>query len=283
MDNTGPVPQTESQTENTPGSSPKQKPALKLIRCGCDGYGYREEDRNVNGLFQKIKVYCDCELGKHLKYENSARKREYDTQQAMAAAPQRIIAADVPRRYQDFNLSDSPLQGESAKIVEQMRSALNPESWFLFGRFGVGKTGLAVSYIRHFVSTPALYKQCYDGTHPDILATFSTTPDLLSQLRDTYNGHTSEFDIIKQFRSVPLLVLDDIGAEHVKDTEWLSARMYQILDRRNTDGLPTIFTSNVTFDDLAKTIGERVVERMLEMCGLANIVEITGPNLRVKK
>lgn len=282
METQKPQPPLESPRAVTPNSSQNRRPVLKQDDCWCEGVGYREESANIDGFFRKLHHFCSCPAGLAAKIEDQQIRAALNITKARALAPAMIEKADVPLRYREFTLSQTPITGPSARVVRDILSALIPESWFFFGSYGVGKTGLAVSYLRHFVSTPALYEQCYQKPKPDALALFRTTPDLLSQLRDCYSSGASEYALIRQVGDVPLLVLDDIGAEHVKDNGWLSDRLYQILNRRNGNGLPTLFTSNVSLDHLADSIQERVTERIMEMCGMDNIVEITGPNLRVK-
>ena len=72
-----------------------------------------------------------------------------------------------------------------------------------------------------------------------------------------------------------LLVLDDAGAE--KWTEWTEPTLYTIIDERYSYCKPLIITTNSTLDELEKKIGDRAMDRVLEMC---EIVENTGESYR---
>jgi DNA replication protein DnaC len=76
-------------------------------------------------------------------------------------------------------------------------------------------------------------------------------------------------------RTVPLCVLDDIGAERV--TDWVRERLFVIVNARHDADLPTIFTSNLAPPALDDHLGERTMWRIIEMC---EVVHLDGPNLR---
>ena len=107
-------------------------------------------------------------------------------------------------------------------------------------------------------------------------------PALFASLRATYNRQgESEDAIINLYARCGLLILDDLGAEQVKDTTWLEDRLYQIVGHRHANMLPTVITSNVGLDELAGRIGERNGWRIAEMVGTGNVLNLTGcHNLR---
>ena len=139
----------------------------------------------------------------------------------------------------------------------------------LWGPAGTGKTGLAISDLRD-----CIVKNRNDGR-------FASLPALLSELRNTYSDRTrSEADVLRHYQHDGLLILDDLGAEHVKDTGWLEDRLYQIIGYRHAELQPTIFTSNLSPEELGQRIGERVMWRIVEMCGKAGIIHVDGKNHR---
>lgn len=205
--------------------------------------------------------YCACPAGD--------RERVRDAQMASAIAWSR---SGIPHRFREFSLDTSPLAVTKPSLIEEMRSS--GSSWFLWGPVGTGKTGLAVGYARAWV---------FDSGCASLA--FRPIPDLLSDLRDTYNrrdGSKSESDVLRECREAELLVLDDIGAEHVKDSGWLEDRLYQIIGHRHGDDSATVFTSNLSLPQLAARIGERNTWRIAEMCE-GRIVRLDGANLRLPK
>lgn len=96
---------------------------------------------------------------------------------------------------------------------------------------------------------------------------FTSTVELLEQLKATYNagsGTETAQNITDRLKKAPLLVLDDMGAE--KPSEWVSERLFEIVDYRYNEELPVIITTNATPQELKQKIGERSFDRLREMC-----------------
>ena len=102
-----------------------------------------------------------------------------------------------------------------------------------------------------------------------------TVPDLLDELRPG-NGDSDEK--LRLLREIQLLLLDDLGAQ--RDTEWVTERLFVILNARYNAMLPTLITSNLTLEELDKAPGwKRITDRILEMC---DVVRLDGPSHRVR-
>ena len=72
-----------------------------------------------------------------------------------------------------------------------------------------------------------------------------------------------------------LLIIDDIGAEKV--TEWVRERMVSIINTRVSGRLSTIYTSNLSPEELVAQFEERIGSRVI---GCSQLVEITGKDRR---
>jgi DNA replication protein DnaC len=83
-------------------------------------------------------------------------------------------------------------------------------------------------------------------------------PDLLDHLRATFrpDSEASYDEQLEQVRSVALLVLDDLGTE--SPTPWAREKLYQLVNHRYNERLPTVFTNNVRPEQL----DPRIVSRM---------------------
>lgn len=82
----------------------------------------------------------------------------------------------------------------------------------------------------------------------------------LNALRDGYR-HSGESDyehIIAFARNCSLLILDDLGSERA--TEWATEQLDFIIDFRYENHKPLIITTNLTLDDLAPRIADRIRE-----------------------
>jgi len=183
------------------------------------------------------------------------------------AAHQRLVGANIPRRYQHCTIANFTAYNESLeRAAAQARrvAAAFPavtQGLFLEGQPGVGKTHLAVAVLKQVVETAGARGLFYD------------TRDLLRVIRSTYDPsiRTTELDILRPVMSADLLVLDDLGAE--KTSEWVDETMNLIVNTRYNERRLTILTSNYPDipDDtdpnsLLFRIGGRMRSRLHEMC-----------------
>ncbi len=133
----------------------------------------------------------------------------------------------------------------------------------LSGTVGSGKTGLAVSlaYVLHMAG-----KRVRIGTFTEIL-------DEMRPNAANGKAETAPADMYKP----TLLVLDDLGTQKV--TEYVSERLFAIVDGRHQRGLPTIITTNLDLRELNNQFGSRVVSRIVEVSTFATL---TGEDLRYR-
>ena len=123
--------------------------------------------------------------------------------------------------------------------------AANPAGWlFLTGRYGTGKTHLAAAIANEAITR-------------GISCIFQPVPDLLDQLRMGYGNTTDSYeDRFERVRSIPLLILDDLGAQ--SSTPWAEEKLYQIINHRYTNKLPTVITSNVSLREMDGRVASRL-------------------------
>lgn len=110
---------------------------------------------------------------------------------------------------------------------------------------------------------------------------FLIVPDLLDELRASFSNkkETTEFDLLDIARTIPILILDDLGAHNY--TEWSRNRIYSILNYRMNEQLPTIITSNLDFNEIEQYLGERTCSRLLQMCRVFRLS--TEQDIRMQK
>ena len=141
-----------------------------------------------------------------------------------------------------------------------------PEGWLLFtGNRGSGKTHLAVAIVGESLRQG---RQVF----------FAFVPTLLDHLRMTYSPDSPvAFDeLFEQVLNVPLLVLDDLGAEN--STPWAEEKLYQIVVHRHEARLATVITTASNMEELEggkPRIASRLVDSMV-----VEWVAIEAPNFR---
>jgi DNA replication protein DnaC len=174
-------------------------------------------------------------------------------------------------RLEDFKFSyyENAKTGESLPAKEHLlnaRKAWNAARVFVdgvlkdphhigllyTGQAGSGKTYLAASIANELIRH-----------NKGVL--FVVVPDLLDELRATYDRKdVSEYDILDMAKTIPILILDDLGAHNY--TDWTRNRIYSILNHRVNEKLPMIVTTNLHHSEIVQHLGERTSSRLAQMC-----------------
>ena len=165
-------------------------------------------------------------------------------------------------------------QGATRNDQEQLSRAIHaaqtfatfPEGWLLFtGSRGSGKTHLAVAIAGESLRQG---RQVF----------FAFVPTLLDHLRMTYSPDSPlAFDeLFEQVLNVPLLVLDDLGAEN--STPWAEEKLYQIVVHRHEAKLATVITTASTMEEL-ESAKPRIASRLVDSM-VVEWVAVEAPNYR---
>lgn len=120
------------------------------------------------------------------------------------------------------------------------------------GNCGTGKNHLAVSMAKSIIR--------------DHLAKVEITDvmRLTRAVKSTWrhNAEMTEEEVIERFASLDLLIIDEVGVQFGSPTEMTI--LQEIINARYESILPTILISNLTFDQLKDTIGERILDRVTD-------------------
>ena len=224
----------------------------------CGGIGYLRRELPINHPdFGKI-VPCSC---RSEAITQSARSRLF----RMSS-----LEALNELRFENFEkrgrVGLGQLQGDSIEngFNQALNFAQNREGWLLLmGRYGCGKTHLAAAIANHVIEE-------------DISTIFLTVPDLLDWLRYAYSSSGMEISFEERFeeiREIPLLILDDFGTQNA--TAWAQEKIFQIMNHRYVNHLPTVVTSNNPITDFEGRIRSR-----LQDPNLVTVVKILAPDYR---
>lgn len=215
-----------------------------LIECPlCGGTGYiLEDDKGY-----EVAVPCECLPRRILQ--------------------SRIHFLNLPAALTDIRLKDFSLgvySGEQKRIAmaacqivkyyldnfEKMSSS--GKGLYLYSATrGSGKTRMVAS-----IANDLIYNH-------DISAKFITAPAILDEIKTSWGSKEyTERQVLDMLFTVPVLIVDDFGAE--KATDWAQERFYQIINERYVNNRVMIFTSNMDLDGL-KYDG-RIINRIKEQC-----------------
>lgn len=201
------------------------------------------------------------------KKHESLIKSMYIPKDILAARLDQIdVEMDEASRFKAISLAQD--------FVEQYNSGKRPKGLYLYGSFGVGKTyilgAIANELASHKISSMLVY-----------------VPEFMRELKGSIQNSSldKKVDVVKK---IPVLMLDDIGAESM--SSWMRDDILgTILQFRMLENLPTFFTSNFDYKQLQHHLaysqrGEeepvkaaRIMERIKHM---AIPIELTGKNRR---
>jgi DNA replication protein DnaC len=134
-------------------------------------------------------------------------------------------------------------------------------SYFVYGDVYTGKTVWAAWMMLEALKSQYLNPGTLSG---GIL--FFKTSEILNDLKACFdNPDRDEQVFLNQLSDADFLVLDDFGSE--RPTDWVLGILYLLVDRRYESMKHTIFTSNLSLDEIAEKFGDnRITSRIERMC-----------------
>ena len=228
----------------------KDCPGLKNCPNTLKGHVYTALKDN-NGLNFS---YIPC--NKLIKEENTYAYKKNIT---CFDLPKEISEASFSNAFRDDN-KRLPIFKYFKEFMDSYLKDKKGKGLYLSGSFGSGKTYLVA----------ALFNELAKKNISSALVYY---PELLRSLKSSFGSDYEEkFDFIK---TVPLLLLDDIGAENT--TSWSRDEVLgPILQYRMEEELPTFFTSNLTLSELEASLSitnsgtekvkaKRIIERIKQL------------------
>lgn len=208
-------------------------------------------------MFAPFPQRCTCDRAKakwaEADAEEARQKAEAEKEAAQAkrrAKIERLLGrSGIKKRFQQRTFAnfirDTPERRrcyDTAKTYADSfpQRAERGEGLYIEGTYGTGKTHLAAAIALQLIGcgVPVVCK---------------TSGDLLADIKEAFDsGDATEYEILKAYKTVDLLIVDDLGKEQC--TEWSVSTLYSILNDRYEDMKPTIITTNYNADELVRAL-----------------------------
>ncbi|MDO5097099.1 MAG: ATP-binding protein [Peptostreptococcaceae bacterium] len=246
------------------GASYTINPELEYIQ---DGHAYcrkcnERKDGKVMEVFGRVMVFrqkCSCDI------EKEQKEKEWNHKMEVMGLKKECF----PSMTQWEQTFDNYIGNETkaytiaknyAKDFEVMKK--DNVGLVFIGTVGSGKTFLASAIANELIETKQIRVK---------LRNFAQIINDLQ--KGGFDLDRNEY--IRNFVSVPLLILDDLGIE--RDTTYAKEQVYQIVNSRYLEHKPTIFTTNLSLENITNSSEsmeyQRIYSRILEMCIPVMVVE----------
>ena len=164
-----------------------------------------------------------------------------------------------------FNGQEDPILRDCREEAERFADSPQGRWLVMWGDRGNGKSHLCAAVANHLsnIGMPTLFL-----TMPDLLASLKQLMDLQANTeQESYSGR------IKIIKTAPVLILDDLGAESA--STWSDAVLFEILDHRYRNRLPTMIVTNCPLDEFDPRITSR-----LQDTDFVTVLENRAPDYR---
>ncbi len=208
-------------------------------------------------FFYPILPRCDCEQATaywqeqdRIEAERKAAEQEAKRRRALQQRVEKLLGqSGIKRRFRQRTFpnfrTDTPGRRKNYEIAKEYADNFAHhramgDGLYIEGTNGTGKTHLAAAIALQLI-------------HEGVPVICKTSSDLLLDIKKSFDGSgASESEVLDVYKSVDLLIVDDLGKEQCSD--WSMSTLYSILNDRYEDMKPTIVTTNYNADALVAAL-----------------------------
>ncbi len=227
----------------------------------------------TDGDFAPVYERCDCEDAVRARSEELEAKWEADAVAAVGDARSRMKAAaaraGIPDGYVLRGMDDKALYAELLKTLDAGCGL------FLTGGTGTGKTHAACAVAQRFLRCGKTVR-------------FADPEQIEREVKASWGrmANDDEASVISRYVTADLVVIDDLGAEQMGTVTMKALRA--VISGREANGRPTVFTSNLTREQLAQRIADGTDEVMADRLasrikGMTRMFAFGGPDRRISR
>jgi len=206
-----------------------------------------------------------------ISQDEEQRARQIELSRIVRHERSRIPLRFKNKRFENYFVENDG-QAKALKICSMYaqswpKVSKNGTGLIFSGRAGSGKTHLACSIAWSVIEQ--------GGS-----AQFATVAEVMRQIKSSFSkdSATTEQEQIDHFSNIQLLILDEVGMDY--GTDFNKALIFEILNKRYENMLPTILLTNLDAPALVEYMGERLIDRMRE--GGGRMVSFTWDSHRGK-
>ncbi|MBO0602753.1 DNA replication protein [Sporosarcina sp. E16_3] len=213
----------------------------------------------------------------------NAHCQHYIALHGLSGTGGRIGSAGLPKDYRNITLANSPVKASQSAIYESLGRYADTfgsddvKSVYLWSDSpGTGKTSTAAGLINAYIARTYYEALLKDVQPPQLLAYFLD----VNAWQELYTGFTrpnipkdiaeksSEpyYRQMERAKMAPFAVLDDLGVRDA--TDGFRGDLHTIINYRVSNGLPTIYTSNLPIEEMATVFDARLYDRIRDQCGV---------------
>ena len=146
--------------------------------------------------------------------------------------------------------------------------AKKQDNLLLIGSTGTGKTHISTAIARELIHKG--YDVIYDSTQ-NIISDFEA-----DRFRNNYGREENKSE---KYLDCQLLIIDDLGTEF--SNQFTLSTIYNLLNTRQNKGLPTIISTNLSPEELARKYEDRIYSRIIGSD--CKVLAFMGKDRRVSK
>jgi len=210
-------------------------------------------------LGRLIKTPAECPVCRdERKAKEEAARFLLEEQRRQRVASNNLRVSGIPPRFLEgrkfiaTTIEQTSVFDFARKYAEEFDDVLKTRRCAVFiGRVGTGKTLLACSIARNLIEN-------------GYTARYTTLSAMFLRIKGTWRRESeeSEEEAIDAFASPDLLVLDEVGIGYGSETE--QKLIFDVIDRRYQQCLPTLLISNLDIEGVKTTVGPRIFDRLRE-------------------
>ena len=208
----------------------------------------------------------------------------------------RIAAANIPRDYRYITLANSPVRESQPKIYELLEKYVETfagkeriKSLYLWSESpGTGKTTTASALANEYIIRNYLSALKAGEQPTQIPAYFLDVNEWQTDYNEFNRPRVPEpiaekaaakyYRAMEKAKEAPFAILDDIGVREA--SEGFRGDLHAIINYRVTNELPTVYTSNLPVEEMARVFDARLYDRIRDMAG---VIEFAGESKRGRR